>query len=164
MSLLMGVWAAALLLGQGTSPEPGYVDDRSTPEAVISSYYDAVNRHEYARAYSYWEPASAATQLAPFDQFAAGYADTASVQLVTGDVGTGVGAGQLYFSVPVTLVAMLHDGSSQTFVGCYMLHISRPELQAVPPFHPLGIQRAAIQQVDDGADTATLMASACPVV
>ena len=32
---------------QGTSPEPGYLDDRSPPEAVISSYYDAVNKHEF---------------------------------------------------------------------------------------------------------------------
>jgi hypothetical protein len=34
--------------------EADYLDDRSTPEAVISSYYNAINRAEYARAYSYF--------------------------------------------------------------------------------------------------------------
>jgi hypothetical protein len=163
-ALLLVSAPAAAAFAQGHQPEPGYLDDRSTPEAVLGSYFDAVNRREYARAYGYWEPAAAAIQLAPFDQFAAGYADTAWVDLSIGDVGTGVGAGQLYFSVPVTLRATLNNGSGQTFVGCYILHLSRPVLQAVPPFHPLGIQRASVQQVDDDADTASLMASACPAV
>jgi len=145
-------------------PEPGYQDDRSTPESVIGSYYDAVNRREYARAFSYWEPLAAANELPPFDQFALGYEDTASVDLTLGDVGTGVGAGQLYFTVPVTLMATLTDESSQTFVGCYTLHLARPQLQAVPPFHALAIQHASIQQVDDSADTAGLMAQSCPEV
>jgi hypothetical protein len=131
---------------------------------VLSSFYDAVNRREYARAFSYWEPEAAARELPPFDQFMLGYADTMSVDLTIGDVGTGVGAGQLYFTVPVALVSTLTDGSQQTFIGCYTLHLSRPQLQAVPPFRPLAIERASIQQVDNDADTAGLMAQSCPVV
>jgi hypothetical protein len=149
---------------QGHSPEPGYLDDRSTPEAVISSYYDAVNRREYSRAYSYWEPAAAERELPPFDVFASGYADTVAVDLTLGDVGSGAGAGQLYYTVPVTLVASMSDGSIQTFVGCYTLHLGRPQLQAVPPFQPLGIQSASVEAVDNAAPTADLMAQACPSV
>jgi hypothetical protein len=162
LSLLGGGGSANA--AQGREPEPGYLDDRSTPEAVISSYYDAVNRREYARAYSYWEPAAAERELAPFGDFAAGYADTASVALTLGEGGSGVGAGQLYFTVPVTLVASMSDGSVQTFVGCYTLHLARPQLQAVPPFRPLGIQRAAIDVVDNDAATDALMAQACSPV
>ena len=73
-----------------------------------------------------------------------------------------MGPGQLFLSVPVTLVATLTDGSIQTFVGCYTLHLARPQLQAVPPYQPLGIQRATIQPVDNDAGTADLMAQACP--
>jgi hypothetical protein len=164
-----GLFAALVLActganAQGHAPEPGYLDDRSTAESVINSYVDAINRREYSRAYSYWEPDAAARELPSFDEFAAGYADTESVDLTIGDVGTGVGAGQIYFTVPVTLVATQSDSSTQTFVGCYTLHIGRPQIQAVPPFGPLAIQRADIQQVDNDADTATLMAQACPPV
>jgi hypothetical protein len=147
---------------QGHAPEPGYLDDRSTPEAVVSSFYDAVNRREYARAFAYWEPAAAAIELPAFDDFQQGYADTVSVGVTLGDVSTGVGAGQIYFTVPVTLVATMSDASIQTFVGCYTLHLARPQLQAVPPFRPLAIQRATIEQVDNGADTAALTAQSCP--
>ena len=133
--------------------------DRSTPEATIRSLYDAVNRREYARAYSYWEPMSA--DLPSFDDFQQGYADTVSVDVTMGDVGGGVGAGQLFFSVPVTLLATRSDASTQTFVGCYILHLARPQIQAVPPFHPMGIQRASVFEVADDADTATLMQQAC---
>lgn len=166
MVVMVGLCAAAPIraLAQDHAPEPGYLDDRSTPEAVVTSYYDAVNKREYARAYSYWEPAAAERELPAFDDFVQGYADTASVDLTLGDVGEGVGAGQLYFSVPVTLMAAMLDGSTQTFVGCYTLHLGRPQLQAVPPFRPLGIQRARIEAVDDGADTASLMQQACPSI
>lgn len=56
------------------------------------------------------------------------------------------------------------DGSVQTFVGCYTLHLARPQLQAIPPFSPMGIQRASIQAVDNGTATDDLMAQACAAV
>jgi hypothetical protein len=162
------LWLAMLMAAttvtvhaQGHSPEPGYQDDRSTPEAVIGSFYDAINKREYARAYSYWELGAASRELAPFDEFQHGYADTTSVDVTLGDVRTGVGAGQLYFTVPVTLQSTHSDGSMQTFVGCYTLHLGRPQLQAVPPFLPLSIQRASIQEVDPAADTDALMLQSC---
>ena len=148
-SLLLGalwiVGSSTSTSAQGHGPEPGYQDDRSTAESVLGSYFDAVNRREYSRAYSYWEPAAAVSQLAPFDQFVAGYADTAEVDLTLGV------SADLY-------------GRRVTFVGCYTLHIGRPQIQAVPPFQPLAIQRASIQQIDNDADTAGLMSQSCPAV
>src|SRR5262245_5708906 len=165
---LLGIFVVAFVptrvSAQDHAPEPGYLDDRSTAEAVVGSFYDAVNRREYTRAFSYWEPSAAASELPPFDEFAEGYADTVHVDASLGDVGSGVGAGQLYFSVPVTLVSSMADGSKQTFVGCYTLHLARPQLQAEPPFRPLAIQRATVQQVENDADTASLMAAACPAL
>jgi hypothetical protein len=171
MQLLPRVAAAAIFLlvlgaraarAQDHAPEAGYLDDRSTPEAVVNSLYDAINRQEYARAYSYWEPGTDPSQLPPFEEFVQGYATTQLVQVTLGEVGSGVGAGQLYFTVPVTLVATMTDGSVATYVGCYQLHLARPQLQAVPPFRPMGIQRANVEQVDNAADTGDLMSRACP--
>jgi len=138
-----------------------YLDDRGTAEAVVRSYYNAVNRQEYARAYGYWEPAAAASQLKPFDQFQQGYAQTTSVTLTIGTVGSDVGAGQLYYMVPVAIAARNSDGSTQRFVGCYRLHLARPEIQAVPPFQPLAIQSASLRQVPVGASAEAPTAQSC---
>ena len=137
-----------------------YLDDRSTAEEVVRSFYNAINRREYARAYSYWEAGVSTSQLPPFDQFQRGYANTQSVELTLGQVTGGVGAGQLYYSVPVTLTAHT-SGGQQTFAGCYTLHLARPELQAVPPFHPLAIQSAHIAAVPAGGNPSALMQQAC---
>lgn len=142
-------------------PEAGYLDDRSTAEAVIRSYYDAINRREYARAYGYWERGVSPAQLPPFPQFQQGYADTASVRPTTGQVRGDVGAGQLYYSVPVVLDATTKAGASQRFAGCYVLHLGRPQIQTAPPFHPLAIQSASIREAPAGTDVAGLLADAC---
>ena len=139
-----------------------YLDDRSTPQALVTSYYNAINRHEYVRAYSYWQtPAGAPSRPPPFPQFQQGYANTASVQLDIGTVGGDAGAGQLYYTVPVVLVARTTAGATQTFAGCYTLHLANPGIQAVPPFQPLGIQSASIRQASNNASTASLLARAC---
>ena len=95
---------------------------------------------------------SAQRELPAFDEFVEGYGDTTAVELTLGVVSSDVGAGQLYFLVPVSLIASLSDGSTQTFAGCYTLHLARPQLQAVPPFRPMSIQHANIVQAGDEAE------------
>jgi hypothetical protein len=150
------LWAAG-----GTSIDAAqYIDDRSLGETVIRSYYNSVNRKEYARAYGYWEPGAAG--LAPFDIFAAGYANTKSVTLLTKPGTTDAGAGQLYYSVPAVITAANADGSTTIFSGCYKLHLASPNIQATPPFQPLAIQSARIAQAASGSNPNDLLNSACP--
>ncbi len=139
---------------------PGrYLDDRSDPVQVLRSYYNAVNRKEYLRAYAYWQTTAA---LPPFPQFAQGYAQTQAVTLTTGTVVSDPGAGQLHYAVPVTVQATLAGGGVQLFAGCYRLHLTQPALQERPPFQPLGITAADIQPVADAAAAAVRMARGCP--
>ncbi|MCO5176350.1 MAG: hypothetical protein M9890_05165 [Thermomicrobiales bacterium] len=138
--------------------QPGYLDDRSTPVAVLESLYNAINSKQYARAYSYWEESN---DLAPFDQFSAGYADTDQVELTTGDVNTGAAAGNRYYGVPVILHVSQTDGSQQIFAGCYTLHLAQPDIQAAPPFHPMAIQRGDLQQVNSDADARAILEQGC---
>src|SRR5260370_1054730 len=70
-------------------------------------------------------------------------------------------AGQMYFSVPITYVTLLNNGVTQTFVGCYVMHLSQPGIQGEPPFRPLGIIDATVKEVASNADTVSLMAQAC---
>lgn len=137
--------------------DPVYVDNRSDAVNLLISYFNAIDRKEYARAYGYWE---AGSQVGGFPQFEAGYATTQSVLLTTGQVGGNAGAGQRYFIVPVTLQSST-SGGALTFVGCYVLHLALPELQAAPPFHPLGITSAQLVQVTNGANADSLRAQAC---
>ncbi len=72
-----------------------YIDDRSSPITLITSYFNAVNLKQYLRAYSYWSNPS--TSLGTLTAFTKGYADTAAVGLVFGTVTAGAGAGQIYY-------------------------------------------------------------------
>ena len=157
---LLAVLAASVL--HTSAQGAAYLDDRSTPQALVASYYNAINRHEYVRAYSYWQtPAGAPSGSPPFARFQEGYANTASVQLDLGNVTTGAVAGNLYYTVPVVLIARTTGGATQTFAGCYTLHLAQPGVQGVPPFLPLGIQSARVRQVSNNASAASLLARAC---
>jgi hypothetical protein len=170
-ALLTNACQASGMSGSPLPPQPTYapddisaqryLDDMSDPVEVLRSYFNAINRKEDVRAYTYWEPAAATAQLPAYDQFAQGYQNTASVQLTTGQVTSDAGAGQIYYSVPVTLLSKTTSGSTQTFVGCYKLHLAQPLNYGAPPFQPLSIISASVKQVASGSDTASLMSQAC---
>jgi hypothetical protein len=141
-------------------PASAYFDNRSDSVSLIASFVNALNRKEYVRAYSYFE-ATAQSQLPPFNQFQQGYATTAAVDVRFGTIGGSAGAGQFYYVVPATLIAKTSNGSTQTFVGGYELHLANPGIQGTPPFMPLGIRSAVMQQVDNNANTTDLMAKVC---
>src|SRR5258705_1784342 len=67
-----------------TAPAAAYLDDRSSAEQVIRSYYDAIGSRQYLRAYSYWEPS---TTLPSFDIFAKGFEGVTAAQVELGTVG-----------------------------------------------------------------------------
>ena len=91
---------------------------QDSPAELLASFYNAINRQEYQRAYGYWE-----TPPSPYDQFAQGYADTASVQLIVQPpTFIDAGAGNLHAAIPTVLVATKRDGSQQRFGGCYTTH------------------------------------------
>lgn len=140
-----------------------YLDSRSTPQDVLYSFYNAINTREYARAYSYWHrKATTPTSEPPaYPQFKQGYANTASVQLTIGQVTSNPGASNNYFKLPITIAAKQTDGTTQTFVGCYTVHEVSPGVFGAPPYIPMIIESAKIQQVPAGANTNVLMNQEC---
>jgi hypothetical protein len=126
----------------GTQTPPEYLDDRSNPEALIKSYYNAINRQEYARAFSYY---AADSQPQPFPQFQAGYETTASVSVLFGKaVGEGA-AGSAYWSQPLAIKSEAKDGTVTVFNGCYRLRLANPAIQGVP-YVPLSILDGTLQK------------------
>jgi hypothetical protein len=139
-------WPLALLLL--TSPTlaqdaPDYLDDRSTPESVISSYYNAINRAEYARAYSYFGMGDAPS----YDSWEFGYSDTSHVEVSFGQSAQEGAAGSMYWTLPVKLDVTATEGQHSYFAGCYTLRLAQPAIQA-PPFEPLHIIEGKLTQVD----------------
>lgn len=144
-----------LVLGAGLAPVaaedgPAYLDDRSTPERVIASLYNAVTRGEYPRAWSYW-----AEELRPdFDAFAAGYADTAAVRVRTGPAQAEGGMGKTWWLVPTVIEARRTDGSAAVFSGCYALRQTNPHLIERPPYDPIAIIRGRLRPTAKAFDAA----------
>lgn len=132
-------------------PENPYYDDRSTAAAVIESLYNAINREEYLRAWSYFEHDDALGQdalVADFEQFAAGYAETETVSLLVGPEMTEGAAGTVYYAIPVAIHAVGRDGASAGFAGCYTLKLAQPTIQATPPFRPLAIMAGQLEPAE----------------
>jgi hypothetical protein len=121
---------------------PEYLDNRSTPETLIRSYYNAINRQEYARAYSYYVPDNPPK---PFPQFQAGYENTASVTVRFGKVEGEGAAGTTYWSQPLAIRSEARDGKSTVYYGCYRLKLANPAIQGVP-FMPLSLIDGTLQK------------------
>lgn len=139
-------FALALLMTTATAPaiaqnpdQPAYLDDRSTPGALVRSLYNAINRQEYARAWSYFaEPPAASV-----DAYAQGYADTGHVDAIAGTPHEEGAAGSIYFDVPVAIRARSLDGSEAVFAGCYTLRMSNPA-NLGDEFSALRIERGSL--------------------
>lgn len=151
MSGLMAIALSMLLVGCGGSsrvisptptflPRPGVqttalpcsandaLDSRISAPLLIASYYNAIDRGEWARAYSYLSSPDgvSASPLPDFAQWRDGYAATACILVTFAGDGrtvtsmtpgyTGIGTG---FEVPVWLIAVGRDGGLTLFAGTY---------------------------------------------
>ncbi|MBS9722290.1 hypothetical protein JYU29_16465 [Tianweitania sp. BSSL-BM11] len=137
---------AALLGATGAQAQdqtlPAYRDDRSTAQTVVESLYNAVERQEYLRAWSYFrdEPGRPS-----FEAFAAGYENTAHIRLRLGESSDEGAAGSIYTTLPAVIEATDKSGTKAVFAGCYLLRLVQPAMQATPPFIPLGIVKGELK-------------------
>jgi hypothetical protein len=93
--------------------------------AVIRQYYEAINRHEYQRAFDLWSGKGEASKQT-FDDFRNGFAETAHVNAVIDEKHIEVegAAGSQYATVPVTISAKMSGGRQQNYHGKYVLRRS----------------------------------------
>jgi hypothetical protein len=124
---------------------------------LLASFYNAVNAREYERAYRYWE-----TPPGNLEEFARGYAETASVQpIVEPPTRIEGAAGSLYAEVPTILVARQRDGSERIFVGCYVTRKSSLRPSDVPKEEVWRLYKASVSPAAADASTPKLLAQAC---
>ena len=150
----MWIWVALFLVWLGLAPAlaeeaavpPPYTDDRTDAGTLVRSLYNAVNRHEFARAWGYFgNPPSK-----DFETFVKGYDNTAFVDVFTGRINSEGAAGSTYSQVAVAIRATDNKGETKVFAGCYTVKAVNPQIQE-PPFRALLIEKASLKVADDVA-------------
>lgn len=131
-----------LVLLQSVARAEDYLDDRSSPESLIRSLYNAINHHEYARAWSYYGEAQAKN----FETYSKGFKNTQRVDVLIGDATGDSGAGSTYTNLPVAIRAKDSKGQESYFAGCYVLRQLNGASQE-PPYTPLLIQSAKLKPI-----------------
>ncbi|MEO3999089.1 DUF1176 domain-containing protein [Mesorhizobium sp. CAU 1732] len=144
--------AALAILLASASPAlaaDDYIDDRSGPASLVRSLYNAIDRGEFARAYSYF----ATPPAADLETYAQGYATTERVDLTVGVPSEEGAAGSVYYRLPVVITAFEQGGSHAVFAGCYTLRMANPGMQT-ETFEPLKIESGDLQPVAEGTEPA----------
>jgi hypothetical protein len=104
-------------------------DDRGSPTRLLASYFNAVDRREYERAWEYWENPPNPS----YEDFVQGYGETESVLLVVRPPTFIEGAaGSQYASIPTLLMATHTDDSQHYFLGCYVVRRANPGIEGAP--------------------------------
>jgi len=159
LTVFYGDGRSALNFVNDSTPAPsarGY-EELNSPVSLLASFYDAVNAREYERAYGYWE-----SPPGTLEEFARGYAETASVRLIVEPPTRVEGAaGSLYAKVPAVLVARRRDGSQRVFAGCYTTRKSNLRPTDVPKEEVWRIYEAKMAAVSGEAAIPKLLAGAC---
>jgi hypothetical protein len=136
-----------------------YLDDRSTPAALMLSYFNAINKRSYLQAYSYYTNYAA---LGTLDEFTNGYSETQSVSVVFGNISSDGAAGSIYFTVPMVLNATTTANVQQKFAACYVLRLSQPGNYGAPPITPMHIERGTAQSIPLTTLDSAALSFACP--
>ena len=118
-----------------------YYEDRTGPVPLLASYYNAINRQDYPRAWDYWEHPPSPS----YESFVQGFANTASVLLaVRPPTGFEGAAGSTYTSIPALLSATHWDGSRHNFAGCFV--VRRPKASGVGPEQAWSLFNATVHR------------------
>ena len=131
--------------------EPAYRDDRSDPQALIQSLYNAINRHEYARAWDYFSVPPAAK----FAAYSDGFESTARVEVLTGPAKSDGAVGSIFYDVPVAVHSIDLKNQERYFAGCYTLRQVIGTVQE-PPNQPLRIEKGSLKLSQESSLLAAL--------
>jgi hypothetical protein len=153
----------AVLLGRAcqtttpADPEPPY-DDRKGPIGLLASYFNAIERGEYARALAHWGVA-ACPSLSDLERR---YADTASSLLAVGPPSPLEGAaGSQYTTVGTLLLAIDAIGTQRVFVGCYQIWRPSPDIEGSPAEGVWSLLDAAESAAPDDSTDVVQLVGAC---
>jgi len=143
--------------------ETPFYENRTDPVAALKSYYNAINRKEYERAYSYFDgaPNPAPSVAPPYNDFVQGYSDTMSVTLAVGKVENDAAAGSIYANFPSVITATHTDGTTHMFAGCYTMRRTNFGISENPNDVLWRIYSAKLSEVPTNSSVDQLLAASC---
>jgi hypothetical protein len=149
MRNFVSIGAATLLVSTGALAQRAFVDDRSSPETVIRSLYNAIDRDEFARAYSYFSNPPADS----VEAYAQGFAGSETTELIFGAPSDEGAAGSVYYRQPIVLRSVAEDGTETVYSGCYTLQAPNPANFA-QDYAPMAIEdgELAVSDAEFGPD------------
>lgn len=136
-----------------------YLDDLSTPGAVVLSFYNALNRFEYLRAYSYYANSADAGTL---EDFTSRYDGSQNFSVVLGPVAGEGAAGSIYYTLPAVVNETTQAGAQNRSSACFILRMPQPGNYGAPPITPMHFFQVTFQPASASAADEDLLASACP--
>ena len=122
--LTISVFQASVL-----AQETPYLDDRSSPQTLIASYFNALNSHDFARAWLYWDNEIEGTN---FEDFVEGYTGVEAIEFKLGHPNSEGAAGSIFTQVPYAMMTLDADGWTKTYQGCFLTRIATPNIQSPP--------------------------------
>lgn len=141
---------------QTVEQEPEY-ENLSSPVDLLASYYNAINRQEYRRAYGYWE-----TPPDPYNEFVRGFAETVNIQLIVQPpTRIGAAAGSRYVEIATVLIADHENGTQHTFAGCFITRKSNLRPPDIPSEDVWHLYDANLEEVSSTIAIPTLLVEAC---
>ncbi len=139
LALIFFSLARLTTLAQAEVP---YFDDRSDAASLVTSLYNAINRHEFGRAYGYFAEPPAKS----FTEYEDGFSDTVRVELDVGPVSEEGAAGSVFYTVPVAIKSINADTTEKVFAGCYT--VRRINAQQDAPARALEITAGKLKPSD----------------
>ncbi|MFN8372533.1 MAG: hypothetical protein U0694_06615 [Anaerolineae bacterium] len=118
---------------------------QTDPVSLLGAFYNAISLGDYARAYAYWEQAPRGMTEA---QFAAGFGDTRDAHvLVRLPIAADAGAGNVYASIAVLVIAEHTDDTTHYYAGCFTAHLTNvPVGNATEPDPNWHIQAGTLRE------------------
>ena len=122
--LSMSVFQTSLL-----AQEIDYLDNRSSPQLLIASYFNALNKHDYARAWLYWDNEMEGSN---FEDFVEGYTGVEAIEFKIGPARSEGAAGSIFTQIPLAVMTLDEDGWEEIYQGCFLTRIATPNIQSPP--------------------------------
>jgi hypothetical protein len=149
---------AAILALVATAPavaqdsDPAYLDDRSTPELLVKSFYNAVSRFELGRAWGYLNPDS----RPDYPSFFAQYEAIASAEPVIGFLHADGRANAVFYDLPVIVKFIDRDGTPSYQTGCIGVTWPLADLQDMGPYPMPYVNLGPLLEVEGPASAVPL--------